>query len=755
MKQLYICLLFLSFSTLAHAQDFDNYQLLQAANPIPDDFLTRSSEKYQKAIQEIDKNSQESRKVKQQKKDFYLRNSFVIDELLQSGRILFNDPITKYVNQVADKLLADQRDLRRQLRFYVVKSKVSNAFATDGGIIFVNMGLLAQLENEAQLAFILAHEISHYTKKHSITGYLESQKIYNGKGDYRKLSVDDKFLAKMKYSKELEVEADEEGLNLYLKSGYTTEKLADVFEMLKYSDLPFDDKDCKLAFLETDGYRFPDDYRLQTVKAISPKEEEEDKESTHPNTEKRKAALSEQLRSREKAGSLYLVSENLFAKVRKMARFELSNLYLKNMNYVEAIYNSYLLLEEDPDSRYLHQVVGTSLIQMAKYANAAKEYSMRQNKKSSSYQSSSYEEVYQPKYDYEKVEGASQRLYYLFGKMKEEELTTLAVSYTWKKRQKHTESNTLKELSEIALRELAFSGTQSLDKFATTKPEPKSLPGFAPAKDTISVASASKLDKIKKLETEKEYYYYAFVNYLPVPEFKQQFKTYLTEKEAQDKLPKLTSYQRSKIRDYQRKYGVSLNADKVVVVNSDYYKIDDRKRKNKLRYIESEQRNLAFNDKIKQISQKAGVTTAWVDPQTLTTADADKFNDYAFLRDWISKLSTHDNIDLPHLTQEQKKEFVAKYGTPYVCWIGTISLKESAPVGMFLYSLACPYLLPMASVKAFSPKQETLYFATVFNVEDEKVYLADYKVIRAKDADYVMNANIYHTFHQIKHQKKK
>lgn len=754
MKQLYFCLVWFAFVTITQAQDFDNYQPIQAANPIPADFLTRSSEKYQKAVQEIERNTQDSRKIRNQKRDFYLKNSFVIDELLLSGRILFNDPATRYVNQVVDKLLKNQRDLRHQLRFYVVRSKVANAFATDGGIIFVNMGLLAQLENEAQLAFILAHEISHYTKKHSITGYLESQKIYNGKGNYQKLSIDDKFLAKMKYSKELETEADKEGLNLYLQSGYTTDKLTEVFEMLKYADLPFEDKECKLAFLETDGYRFPDDYRLASVKPISLKPEEEDKESTHPNTEKRKIAIGDQLKNHEKAGSLYLVSENEFNKVRKIARFELSHLYLKNLDYVNAIYNSYLLLDENPESRYLHQIISASLIQMAKYANAAKEAA--QQSKSNSYRSTnSEEEIYHPTYDYEKVEGASQRLACLFSKMNEQELTTLAVAYAWKIRQKYPESQAIKELSETALRELAFSGVSSLSKFSTTRPAPKPLPGLATSKDSISSAPISKLDKIKKLESEKEYHYYAFVNYLSVPEFTQQFKTYVTEKEAEDKSKKLTTREKLKIRDHHRKYGVSLNVDKVVIVNTDYYKIDDRKRKNKLRFIESEERNLAFNDNIKELAQKVGVKTEWVDPKTLTTSDAEKFNDYAFLRDWISKLSIHDNIELPHLTQEQKKKFVAKYGTPYVCWMGTINLKDKAPVGLFFYSLACPYLLPLAGTKAFTPKQETLYFATVFNVEDEKVYLIDYKVIRAKDADYILNANIYHTFHQIKHQKKK
>ena len=97
-----IYILFATFIT-GTAQDFDNYQLLKSTGTIPSDFLMPSSEKYKKEIESIDKD--EKTTDKNNKKQFYLESNFLIDDLLQSSRVLFNDPITAYVNKVADELV--------------------------------------------------------------------------------------------------------------------------------------------------------------------------------------------------------------------------------------------------------------------------------------------------------------------------------------------------------------------------------------------------------------------------------------------------------------------------------------------------------------------------------------------------------------------------------------------------------------------------------------------------------------------------
>ena len=89
---------------------------------------------------------------------------------------LFNDTVSNYLNAVMAKIL-ENRETKKDVRVFCIKSPVVNAYTTGNGIVFVTTGLLARVRTEAQLAFILSHEYMHYVYKHSIKGYIESRKI--------------------------------------------------------------------------------------------------------------------------------------------------------------------------------------------------------------------------------------------------------------------------------------------------------------------------------------------------------------------------------------------------------------------------------------------------------------------------------------------------------------------------------------------------------------------------------------------------
>ncbi len=83
------------------------------------------------------------------------------------------DPVTRYVQALGAKLVATA-PLTPGLTepyaftFHVVASSEINAFALPGGAIFVNLGTVQAAENEAQLAGVMAHEISHVVMRHSV-----------------------------------------------------------------------------------------------------------------------------------------------------------------------------------------------------------------------------------------------------------------------------------------------------------------------------------------------------------------------------------------------------------------------------------------------------------------------------------------------------------------------------------------------------------------------------------------------------------
>lgn len=79
--------------------------------------------------------------------------------------------LTAYVNTVGKNLAAQSSRPSLPWTFAVLKNEQPNAYAASGGIVLVSKGMLAQCENEAQLAGVLAHEIAHVTGRHAIHDY--------------------------------------------------------------------------------------------------------------------------------------------------------------------------------------------------------------------------------------------------------------------------------------------------------------------------------------------------------------------------------------------------------------------------------------------------------------------------------------------------------------------------------------------------------------------------------------------------------
>ena len=88
--------------------------------------------------------------------------------ILGNYSLLDDEKINKYVNLVGKgvALYAGRTELR--YRFGVLDSDKINAFAAPGGYIFITRGALEKMENEAQLAAVLAHEIAHIVKRHVV-----------------------------------------------------------------------------------------------------------------------------------------------------------------------------------------------------------------------------------------------------------------------------------------------------------------------------------------------------------------------------------------------------------------------------------------------------------------------------------------------------------------------------------------------------------------------------------------------------------
>ncbi len=92
--------------------------------------------------------------------------SGIASNLLGAAPLLKNNPVQKYVNQVGMWLAMQTERPGLPWHFAVLDDNDVNAFAAPGGYVFVTKGLLAQINSEAELAGVLAHEMSHILGRH-------------------------------------------------------------------------------------------------------------------------------------------------------------------------------------------------------------------------------------------------------------------------------------------------------------------------------------------------------------------------------------------------------------------------------------------------------------------------------------------------------------------------------------------------------------------------------------------------------------
>src|SRR5229473_1989440 len=79
-----------------------------------------------------------------------------------------SSPITQYVQQLGKKLVQHiPSQYSWPYQFHVIQQKEINAFALPGGPIFINVGTINAAANEAQLAGVMSHEMSHVYMQHS------------------------------------------------------------------------------------------------------------------------------------------------------------------------------------------------------------------------------------------------------------------------------------------------------------------------------------------------------------------------------------------------------------------------------------------------------------------------------------------------------------------------------------------------------------------------------------------------------------
>ena len=120
--------------------------------------------------------------------------------------------------------------------FYVTEDKSVNAYAMPGGFIVVHSGLLALAGSADEVAGVLAHEVAHIERRHSLRGMAKSAGLYAVValffGDFGRLSGAAADLLNLKFSRDNERDADSAGLTLLVKAGLEPAPMAAFFRKM-------------------------------------------------------------------------------------------------------------------------------------------------------------------------------------------------------------------------------------------------------------------------------------------------------------------------------------------------------------------------------------------------------------------------------------------------------------------------------------------------------------------------------------------
>ncbi|MDQ3111501.1 MAG: M48 family metallopeptidase [Bacteroidota bacterium] len=749
----------------ASKPNLDNYQPARANGPLPQEFLISTAEKAAKDNEKIDQS--QDKKMKDAQVEFYLQTNYSVDQMRFSGEVLVNDTFSIYINRVADSLLLKQDpELRKKLKFYILRSPSVNAFTTDQGAIFVTVGLLTRLKNEAELAFVLAHEVIHYKRNHVLTGYVEGVKAREGLGQYDQTTFENRFLKRHRYSRAYESQADEEGFELLLNSNYDPRASIAAFDILALADAPFSDTLFEKSFFDSEYFAFPSKYYVDTIKQIKPEDEDEDDDlATHPSVFKRRKVIIRKFGKlgADTIGSKYLVSETMFWRIREMARFEEISEHTAVSEFGEAIYSNYVEQKIYPGNHYLSRELVRAMYGSVIKKNRLYNYNDL---------SALFESLFAASYEYDsKPIGEQGRLKAFVNKADATGWNVVALKFAWKAHTLFPEDKDLTMWTAGLFRELAMKNEISIDDFEKTDSAFIAIGNKAFADSTIAkkIKKDSPLARfqagIDHLDRDSldhvKYWHFAFVNELKDSAFVQMYRAaqmYADSIERSDSLwYELSSKEQKKIKNQRRDaYSEEQGMTSIVAVNPIYVSYDatgDNEEVNVKSSLEGH--DLLIAD-MKESASALGLNLQILDRNNMDTGSVSRFNDLVTVNEWFDQRQDFgDNQILPY-PQEQMKALAEKYGTQYFMWSAYQTYKSKRGGKFFrVLSLAVLPLAPHTLYRLFTPKEDVYYTVIIYDIVSGKpVFVQRTQMVNQKSTEARRKLHIFDLMRLLSDPKK-
>jgi predicted Zn-dependent protease len=185
--------------------------------------------------------------IEQDEERLWSRSEKEQEQISESGLVYKHKKLDAYLNKVARKLQSPEAYEKVPCKIVVLKNPYCNAFAYPNGVIYIHSGMLSRMDNEAQLATLLAHEMTHATHRHQIMEYrglLNKTAVFASiraaVGGVPAIGGLSSVLGEIGtkaaisgHSRSLETEADMEGIKLVIKAGYDPREAPKLFKHIQ------------------------------------------------------------------------------------------------------------------------------------------------------------------------------------------------------------------------------------------------------------------------------------------------------------------------------------------------------------------------------------------------------------------------------------------------------------------------------------------------------------------------------------------
>jgi hypothetical protein len=653
---------------------------------MPDDFKNLYSTKYKNALDDDRLGELDSKK---KSKEFAALTNYSIDNLLKSGNVVYGDPISNYCNAIIEKLLTKSEDLDTDIRLYTLKSNDANAYSTHQGIILITTGLISRLQNEDELAFVLAHEIAHVMENHNVESFDYNSELF--KKDVAGNKLEEKILKSAKHSKKSEFEADDLGFDLFIKAGYNPKAIMGTMDKLLYSYLPVKQDYFDYGTLESASYTFSDRDKKFEEEEIEAEEDIDDSRNTHPNIKRRKDNILDKIEEDQLDTSQALVVSTEFKSIRSMAYKEAIYRYVIYHQYVEAL----LLIDAIDDEVTVDRTFLQRYKAMCYYGIQA---FINEQQKSDVIV-------------YDEPQGPQMSYFKLFKRLNRNEFNILAVRQIGLLLKENKTDSILNRLFVESLSSMA-AHTKFKTKYFTVPPDSNDI---------------SKLDK--KCHT----CYVAFDDF-----------------ENKDDLMVQLKELREKANEEEHLYDEHTGTSKLVMLSPRYYGIDNRQSASK-RFIQGEKKNAYIEQKITDYGELLSLDVEFVDSWKQGDMTTETMNQYTIVMDWLKERSGFSGEYFKGIMYEPMNKVRHQYNTDYLGFSMYWNILERKEFNAlyFLGGALTVYGFPIYLHWQLTPYHYTGYNFVLLNSENGKVAYLDSKFFNVRYRNYLLNSHLYNSLNQI------